>query len=76
MESLLRRLPVSAEWPADASADMQSGFSIIRARSGKRRWEMIQQARMRALARAFRCLTWSSGCCAMDRAEQSASNRD
>jgi PAS domain S-box-containing protein len=33
MESLLRRLPVPAEWPTDASADMQSGFSIIRARS-------------------------------------------
>ncbi|HEY4836981.1 MAG TPA: ATP-binding protein [Candidatus Acidoferrales bacterium] len=33
MESLLRRLPVPQEWPADASSDMQSGFSIIRARS-------------------------------------------
>jgi signal transduction histidine kinase len=33
LESLLRRLPVPTEWPADASADMQSGFSIIRARS-------------------------------------------
>ena len=33
MESLLRRLPVPGEWPADASSDMQSGFSIIRARS-------------------------------------------
>jgi two-component system nitrogen regulation sensor histidine kinase NtrY len=33
MESLLRRLPVPAEWPSDASSDMQSGFSIIRARS-------------------------------------------
>lgn len=33
MESLLRRLPVPTEWPTDASADMQSGFSIIRARS-------------------------------------------
>jgi len=33
MESLLRRLPPPAEWPADASADMQSGFGIIRARS-------------------------------------------
>jgi two-component system nitrogen regulation sensor histidine kinase NtrY len=33
MESLLRRLPVPTEWPADASSDMQSGFSIIRARS-------------------------------------------
>jgi two-component system nitrogen regulation sensor histidine kinase NtrY len=33
MESLLRRLPAPAEWPADASADMQSGFSVIRARS-------------------------------------------
>jgi two-component system nitrogen regulation sensor histidine kinase NtrY len=33
MESLLRRLPVPTDWPADASADMQSGFSIIRARS-------------------------------------------
>jgi two-component system nitrogen regulation sensor histidine kinase NtrY len=33
MESLLRRLPVPTEWPSDASSDMQSGFSIIRARS-------------------------------------------
>jgi PAS domain S-box-containing protein len=33
MESLLRRLPVPTEWPTDASADMRSGFSIIRARS-------------------------------------------
>jgi two-component system nitrogen regulation sensor histidine kinase NtrY len=33
MESLLRRLPPPAEWPPDASADMQSGFGVIRARS-------------------------------------------
>jgi PAS domain S-box-containing protein len=33
MESLLGRLPAPAEWPADASADMRSGFGVIRARS-------------------------------------------
>lgn len=33
MESLLRRLPAPAEWPSDASADMRSGFGVIRARS-------------------------------------------
>jgi len=33
MESLLRRLPAPAEWPPDASADMRSGFGVIRARS-------------------------------------------
>jgi signal transduction histidine kinase len=33
MESLLGRLPVPTEWPADASADMRSGFGVIRARS-------------------------------------------
>jgi two-component system nitrogen regulation sensor histidine kinase NtrY len=33
MESLLGRLPAPTEWPADASADMRSGFGVIRARS-------------------------------------------
>ncbi len=33
METLLGRLPVPAEWPSDASADMKSGFGVIRARS-------------------------------------------
>jgi len=33
METLLGRLPVPSEWPSDASADMKSGFGVIRARS-------------------------------------------
>jgi two-component system, NtrC family, nitrogen regulation sensor histidine kinase NtrY len=33
MEGLLGRLPTPMEWPADAGADMRSGFAVIRARS-------------------------------------------
>jgi len=33
METMLGRLPDPAEWPRDASADMRSGFGVIRARS-------------------------------------------
>jgi signal transduction histidine kinase len=33
METLLGRLPEPKEWPHDASADMKSGFGVIRARS-------------------------------------------
>jgi two-component system, NtrC family, nitrogen regulation sensor histidine kinase NtrY len=33
IESMLLRLPAPAEWPEDASSDMVSGLSVIRARS-------------------------------------------